>query len=48
MHKMLKVDLYNEERRCIQLTLPAAPYAVLDALEKLRLEEKGLCRADRR
>lgn len=39
MRKILKVALFNEERAYTELTLPASPYTVLDALEKLRLDE---------
>lgn len=39
MRKMLKVDLCNEERCYTELTLPATPYTVLDALEKLQLDK---------
>ena len=39
MRKILKVALFNEERAYTELDLPASPYTVLDALEKLRLDE---------
>lgn len=38
MRKVFEVELASENG-CTQLALPAAPYALLDALEKLRLED---------
>ncbi len=38
MRKIFEVELASEDR-CTELTLPAAPYALLDALEKLELKE---------
>ncbi len=37
--KIFGVELSAGNGRCTELTLPATPYAMLDALEKLRLEE---------
>ena len=39
MRKIFDVELAAQDGSFTTLTLPAAPYAVLDALEKLRLEE---------
>lgn len=39
MREVLKVHLHNEERFYTELTLPASPYTMLDALEKLRLSD---------
>ena len=38
MRKVFEVELASEDR-CTELTLPATPYALLDALEKLELAE---------
>ena len=38
MRKVFEVELASEDR-CTELTLPAAPYALLDALEKLDLAD---------
>ena len=38
MHKVFDVEL-SSENGSTELALPAAPYAMLDALEKLRLED---------
>ena len=38
MRKVFEVELASEDR-CTELTLPATPYALLDALEKLELKE---------
>lgn len=39
MRKVFEVELGAQSGNFTQLTLPAAPYALLDALEKLRLED---------
>lgn len=38
MRKVFEVELASEDR-CTELILPASPYALLDALEKLELRE---------
>ena len=38
MRKIFEVELASEDR-CTELTFPATPYALLDALEKLELKE---------
>ena len=38
MCKIFEVELASEDR-CTELTFPATPYALLDALEKLELKE---------
>ena len=39
MRKVFEVELSSQEGFCAELTLPAAPYALLDAVEKLELAD---------
>ena len=42
MRKIFEVELGSENGQYTELTLPATPWSMQDALEKLRLEEGGL------
>ena len=39
MRKVFEVELSSQDGFCAELTLPATPYALLDAVEKLELAD---------